>query len=93
MSDNIPTIRWTLRDATPEELAADVARKLRRQKFEDAVAGYDSGCVASCVLSLDMRLRLIEAALDCASDGNGPPDLENCYRLIYLVENGFPSNG
>ena len=37
-------VRFTLRDATPEEKAEDARRAQRKHEFETAIESYDSGC-------------------------------------------------
>jgi len=72
---------WDLKRAQIE--AHHQEQKRRRQEFEDTIGAFDSGGYNRGLIS---RLQLIDHALDCASDGNGPPNLEGCFALIRFVE-------
>lgn len=63
--------------------AMDALRKKQRHEFEEAIRSYHSGHPP---LTFDQRMTLIDKALDCAYDGNGPADVEGCHRLIQFVE-------
>lgn len=59
-------------------------RKRQQAEFEEAIRSHPSA--ARIPLLYEDRMTLIDLGQDCAYDGNGPANLDGCYRLIDFVE-------